>query len=116
MFTLKVDEYQATGNGEAKLIKTRNYIRLGCQSGTVFLQSGRYWYENGAEAAPLPDWVHAELTHIPAEQLKAIGFEQAEPKETRTCSKCSAEIAITKWSLHQQAHNKQELKAIKWQS
>ena len=88
MFTLtKVQEFRRIPNThEVRLVAERPYVRLVQQEElSVFLQDGRFYFEDGSIVSPVPEWVLDAAKKINKEKLIKVGFADgvlvAQPEE-----------------------------------
>lgn len=64
------------GGNSVKLIKTNPYMRFSRDGeGTVFLQSGRFYYEGGEELTEVTAWLADELRKANPKVLRECGYE-----------------------------------------
>lgn len=79
----KVHHYvKQPGENVVKLVKTNPYLRFTSEHGTVFLQSGHFWYEGGDLCSDRPAWLMEQVNRCSAFALKECGYNpDKEPKK-----------------------------------
>lgn len=75
-FTLRPHELKTRG-GQTILVRDRPYLRLRQgEDPPIFVQGGKFYFENGQEVEELPDWVVEKLKQVNPEVRKQIGLEE----------------------------------------
>lgn len=74
----KVHHYvKQPGTNDVRLVNTNPYVRF-CAEGhpVVFLQGGRFFYENGVEIDEIERWLAKEIETANAKVLKECGYDE----------------------------------------
>ena len=65
---------EETNTYERRLVRYEPYRRIAQDGIAVFMQNGKFFYEGGEEADPVPDWALADLDKMSNEARKTYGF------------------------------------------
>jgi hypothetical protein len=108
----KVHIYKKVPNStEVRLVETNPYINIAAAGlPQVFLQGGRYLYEDGTEIKELSSALKDEVAKLAPAALKEAGFD-AEP--TYKCAECGDEMVPRMKGVHIANHKKADEKAKK---
>lgn len=74
----KVHHYvRQPGTQDVKLIQTNPYVRFSVEGHpVVFLQKGRFWYENGVQVTEIERWLAQAIELANPKALKEAGYEE----------------------------------------
>lgn len=74
----KVHHYvREPGTNEARLVQTNPYVRFGVEGHpVVFLQGGRFYYENGQEIDEIERWLAQAIEQCNPKALKEAGYDE----------------------------------------
>lgn len=74
----KVHHYvRQPGTQDVRLVQTNPYVRLSVEGRpVVFLQNGRFWYENGVEVPEIEPWLARAIEQVNPKVLKECGYDE----------------------------------------
>lgn len=79
-FTLRPHEVKTRG-GQPILVRDRPYLRLRAgDDPPIFIQGGKFYYENGQEVSEVPDWVMEKLKEVQPKVREQVGLPKTAPK------------------------------------